>query len=222
MIGFRMKVGGNIAKDFLNFGRKQERANKRGVDRAGKGLKNELRAQMNGSGLGNRLGNTWRQVTYPENRDSINASSVVFSKAPHIVHAFDNGGIITARNGKYLAIPTDFAPKYAGGGKNRKQMTPQNFEQITGMELFFVERKGKYPILVARGVRVRKSGAIVRQRTLKATKKMGERTNLNGVVQVPMFTLVPVVRLRKRIDVERAFRHWGQQVPQFIEQEMKQ
>jgi hypothetical protein len=129
----------------------------------------------------------------------VDAAGVVFSKAPHIIDGFSKGTTIRAKGRKFLAIPTQFAPKMAG----REQMTPANFERKTGIQLHFVDRKGKNPLLVTRGTRLTKGGRVRKLTTRKATKTMGPRTNLKGQAWVPMFTLVPQVKLRKRLDVAR-------------------
>ena len=59
-----------------------ERAVTAGVRAATDGLKTELRRQIIGAGLGNRLANTWRGEVYPKGQPSIGAAGFVWSKAP--------------------------------------------------------------------------------------------------------------------------------------------
>jgi Family of unknown function (DUF6441) len=62
-----------------------ERAVTAGVRAATLGLKTELRAQVTGAGLGQRLANTWRSTVYPEGQQSLGAAGFVWSKAPNLI-----------------------------------------------------------------------------------------------------------------------------------------
>ena len=57
-------------------------------------LKTDLRGQVTRARLGGRLAKTWCGQVY-EN-DGINAAGFVWSKAPKIVRAFDEGAVIRA------------------------------------------------------------------------------------------------------------------------------
>ena len=70
------------------------------------GAQGGLASQVTGAGLGQRLANTIRANRYPRSGESINAASLVFSRAPKIVDAFDRGALIRSKHGFYLAIPT--------------------------------------------------------------------------------------------------------------------
>ena len=47
-----------------------------GVREATQGLKSELRSQIEGSGLGSRLANTWRGEVYPKGRPSLGSAGL--------------------------------------------------------------------------------------------------------------------------------------------------
>jgi hypothetical protein len=66
-----------------------ERAAATGTRDAGRGLKTELRRQVTSAGLGQRLANSWRDKHYPNRK--LDAASLVYTKAPQIVRAFDEG-----------------------------------------------------------------------------------------------------------------------------------
>src|SRR5512134_1485539 len=84
-----------------------ERAVTAGVRAATLGLKTELRAQVTGAGLGQRLANTWRSRIYPEGGEqSLSTAGFVWSKAPNLIRLYDEGAIIRSKQGLYLAIPT--------------------------------------------------------------------------------------------------------------------
>ncbi len=67
-----------------------ERAVSGGTREASRGLKAELRRQVAGAGLGPRLAHGWRDKHYPN--EKLDAASLVYTKAPQIVRAFDDGG----------------------------------------------------------------------------------------------------------------------------------
>jgi hypothetical protein len=85
-----------------------------GVRAATLGLKTELRAQVTGAGLGQRLANTWRSRVYPEGQQSLGAAGFVWSKAPNLIRLYDEGAIIRSKQGLYLAIPTPAASAITG------------------------------------------------------------------------------------------------------------
>src|ERR671911_745884 len=86
-----------------------ERAVSSGTREAGRGLKTELRRQVTSAGLGQRLANNWRDKHYPNQK--LDAASLVYTKAPQIIRAFDEGAVIRSRRGRFLAIPTESAPR---------------------------------------------------------------------------------------------------------------
>ena len=92
-----------------------ERAVARGTRDAGRGLKTELRRQVSSAGLGQRLANSWRDKHYPNQK--LDAASLVYTRAPQIIRAFDEGAVIRSMRGRFLAIPTENAPRKGTDGK---------------------------------------------------------------------------------------------------------
>src|SRR5512133_3031386 len=86
-----------------------ERAVATGTRDAGRGLRTELRRQVASAGLGQRLSNSWRDRHYPNRK--LDAASLVYTKAPQIIRAFDEGAVIRSKRGRFLAIPTQNAPR---------------------------------------------------------------------------------------------------------------
>ncbi len=158
------------------------------VRQAGEGLKTAWRAQIVGAGLGPRLAKTIRSQAYPKTGQSLNAAVVVWSKAPEIVGAHDTGPLIRSRNGLWLAIPTPAAGKSLRGGR----ITPREWERRNGLRLRFVYRRSGPSLLVAEG-RLNTKGRAVRSRS-----KSGR-----GAATVPIFLLVPQLKLPKRLDLAR-------------------
>ena len=165
-----------------------EKAATAAVRQAGDGLKVAWRAQIVGAGLGTRLAKTIQSQTYPRSGQSLNAAVVVWSKAPVIIGAHDTGPLIRSRNGFWLAIPTPAAGKSLRGGR----ITPGEWERRNGLRLRFVYRRSGPSLLVAEA-RLNTKGRAVRSRS-----KTGR-----GAATVPIFVLVPQVKLPKRLDLAR-------------------
>ena len=198
----RAEIVGNIAEQMREVERDGERASSRALGKAGAGLKEDWRGQITNSGLGMRLARTIRARTYPKGQNSLDAAAVVWSNAPDILRAFDRGALIRSRSGFWLAIPTEAAGKK---GLGRERVTPEGWERRKGLKLRFVYRRAQPSLLVAEG-RVSKSGRAVRSRS-----KTGR-----GLQTVPIFILVPQVRLRKRLDLARDAERWARRLPGLI------
>jgi hypothetical protein len=113
---------------------------------------------------------------------------VVWSDAPVNVGAQDAGPLIRSRDGFWLAIPTAAAGKSTRGGR----ITPGEWERRSGLRLRFIYRRQGPSLLVAEG-RLNTKGRAVASRS-----KTGR-----GLTTVPIFLLVPQVKLRKRLDLAR-------------------
>ena len=165
-----------------------ERAVTTAMREAGTGLKSAWRAQITGAGLGTRLANSIRLVSFPKSSESLNAAALVWSNAPVIVGAHDAGPLIRSKDGFWLAVPTPAAGKSTRGGR----ITPGEWERRTGLRLRFVYRRRGPSLLVAEG-RLNSKGQAVASRS-----KTGR-----GIVTAPIFLLVPQVKLPKRLDLAR-------------------
>jgi hypothetical protein len=165
-----------------------ERAVTAAMREAGAGLKAAWRGQITGAGLGSRLANSIRFASFPKSGDSLNAAALVWSKAPVIIGAHDTGPLIRSKDGFWLAIPTPAAGKSARGGR----ITPGEWERRTRLRLRFIYRRRGPSLLVAEG-RLNSKGRAVGSRA-----KTGR-----GLTTVPIFLLVPQVKLRKRLDLAR-------------------
>ena len=166
-----------------------ERAVTAAVREAGAGLKLGWRGQITGAGLGARLANSIRSQVFPKAGVSLNAAAVVWSKAPVIIGAHDAGPLIRAKDGLWLAIPTPAA----GKAPDRRRITPAAWERKTGLRLRFVYRPTGASLLVAPG---------------------GPRSS--GAAVVPIFLLVPQVKLPKRLDLARDAERAHEAVPGLI------
>jgi Family of unknown function (DUF6441) len=192
-----------------------ERAVAGGTKEAGLGLRTELRRQVASTGLGQRLAGAWQDKHYPNQR--LDAASLVYAKAPQIIRAFDEGALIRSRRGRFLAIPTENAPRK---GTDGRRISPSAFPEHRFGPLRFVPRPNGPSLLVVDGLRAslsRKTGQLRGFR--RATDRARERGE--GLTTVVMFLLVPQVKLRKRLDVARAAEHWSAQLPALIEQQLR-
>lgn len=178
-----------------------ERAVSAAIREAGTGLKTAWRGQITGAGLGRRLANSIRSQSYPKAGESLNAAALVWSKAPVIVGAHNSSPLIRSKNGFWLAIPTPAAGKSARGGR----ITPGEWERRSGLRLRFVYRRRGPSLLVAEG-RLNARGRAVASRS---------RTG-RGVTTVPIFLLVPQVKLPKRLDLDRDAERAHDSVPGLI------
>jgi len=155
---------------------------------AGNTLKSDWRAQVTRARLGQRLANTIRSKTYPATGESFDAAALVWSNAPQIIGAHDTGPLIRSKDGFWLAIPTPAAGKGARG----KALTPGEWETRRGLRLRFIYRRRGPSLLVADG-RLNSRGLGVASRS-----KTGR-----GKATVPIFLLVPQVKLAKRLNLVR-------------------
>jgi hypothetical protein len=178
-----------------------------GMRLAADGLKADLRRQVTEAGMGQRLANTWRAELYPKGRKSIKAAGFVFTRAPTIIRAFDQGAMIKSKHGFWLAIPSPAA----GTGARGKRMTPGLWEQMHGARLRFIYRRGAPSLLVAENMRARagKRGGF-------AKGSASALRSGRGMTTVVMFILVPQVSLRKRLDVNAAAERWASALPELI------
>ncbi|MFQ6552950.1 DUF6441 family protein [Aestuariibius insulae] len=173
---------------------KGERAVTLTMRRAGRRLQKAWQGQVTAAGLGQRLARTIRAETYPVGQNSMNAAALVYTKAPKLIAAFDEGPMIRSKEGFWLAIPLPTA----GRGRFGRRMTPLDWERRTGKQLRFVYRSGRSALLVADDARLSSRGL--------ARNKGGRRRKdgiLSGAQTVPIFVLVPQVKLRKRLDLDR-------------------
>ena len=178
------------------------------------GLKQDLRDDVREAGLGQRLANTWRGQTFPKAGASAEAAAYVTSNAPKLIDAFDRGAVITARNRRYLAIPTPEAgvrhlSKRRGKGSSDNGLTPAAWERETGVKLRFVpSRTGG--VLVADAFYRRQAARFQRRKSFRPIRESGPD---QGRAFVVIFVLVRQAKLRKRLDIAATARRWADRVP---------
>lgn len=200
-----MKLSVDISPDLVAAMAAELKAGEQAVSaamrEAGSDLKTAWRGQIAQSGLGRRLSNSIRSQTYPRSGASLNAAALVWSKAPVIIGAHDTGPLIRSQDGFWLAIPLPAA----GKGTRGKALTPGEWERRRGLRLRFVYRRRGPSLLVADG-RLNSRGLGVESRS-----KTGR-----GRATVPIFLLVPQVKLKKRLDLARDAERVQAAVPRLI------
>jgi hypothetical protein len=195
--------------------REIERAVATGTREAGRGLRTELRCQVGSAGLGQRLADSWRDQHYPNRK--LDAASLVYTQAPQIIRAFDQGTVIRSRRGRFLAIPTENAPKKGSDGK---RISPSTFTEHRFGPLRFVPRPSGPSLLVVDGLRASYSRQTGELRGFRRATERARRSG-QGLTTVVMFLLVPQVKVPKRLDVARTAERWSGQLPVLIEQQLR-
>lgn len=194
-----MRFAARIPEDLRPFWRGTERqarvAVRAGVAEATEGLKTAWRRQVTGAGMGQRLANTIRGQVWPR-RPSTGAAGLVWTRAPVIVDAHDRGVTIRSANGFWLAIPTRIA-RLSGGARARK-LTPAEWERRNNRRLHFVYQKTGPSLLLDKG------GDPLRDRVMgrNGVHRAARRRRFREIGEV-VFILLPQVRLRKRLDLDR-------------------
>lgn len=198
-------ITGNLKEIMAQELKTAEKAVSQGVTQATEGLKTELRSQVTGAGLGDRLAKSWRGEVYPRGGLSINAAGFVYTKAPEIIGAFARGASIRSKQGRFLAIPTQYVIR-----RNNKKLMPADFEEA-GIPLRYVPPQGarRIGLLVVDNFRVTKKGKakVASNRALKTGR---------GLATIVMFILVPEVRLKKRFDIDSIAKKWIGRLPSLV------
>ena len=201
-----MRIGIDLSPDLIALMAQQvaaaEKATSKAMQVAGGDLKSAWRQQVVSAGLGTRLGNTVRNLNFPKGQTSLRAASLVYTKAPRILGAFERGATIRSKSGFYLAIPTEAAGLAPGG----RRFTPGEWERRRGIKLRFVYRPRGGSLLVAENARMNTKGIAAISRS---------KTGRNQVT-VPIFILVPQVRLNKRLRLMEAADAAISSVPRLI------
>lgn len=192
----QMRVIGDLRQMMGEVRQEAEQAVTAAINQAGIETLGAVRVDTSAA-LGQRVANAWRMRSFPgPGRASLGAAALVWSKAAVIVDAFDRGATIRPQEGGYLAIPLPAAGSRGVGGA---RITPAGFAARTGLRLRFVFRQGKFPLLVVDNARLTSAG-----RAAGNTINRGGaiRTRLRGRTTIPVFVLVPQVKLPKRLNLQ--------------------
>jgi hypothetical protein len=179
-------------------------------------VKEAFRDQVRAAGLGDRLANAVRGVTYPDRagRYSLDPTGWIYAQpskdgrgAAAIIESYASGATIYRRDGKgFLPIPTDDVPRKRSGDA----LTPAEVEQRFGRRLIYIDPSDKgfhtpstrhrgVGYLVMKGLVVRK--ATGRWRNATEREREGRTRNSRPVQMVIMFTLTRFVKKPKTVDL---------------------
>ena len=125
--------------------------------------------------------------------------------------------MIRGRRGRFLAIPTENAPRK---GTDGRRISPMTFPEHRFGSLRFVPRPTGPSLLVVDGLRASYSRQTGQLRGFRRATEQAWRGG-QGLTTVVMFLLVPQVKLSKRLNVARAAEHWSAQLPALIEQQLR-
>jgi hypothetical protein len=152
--------------------------------------------------LSQKAANTWRRNRYPTGgRASASAASTVFSKIPHIVQSHKDAAVITPRQGKFLAIPTENAPKR---GTDNKRIRPSNWPESRLGKLRLIKTKRGYSLVVDNVAPsfVKATGRFQRYRLPGQRSQAKAAREGRSFQTAVMFHLIPVARMKKRLTPE--------------------
>jgi hypothetical protein len=180
-----------------------------GVSTAATELRDEMRNQVSEAGMGERLGNAIGVNLYPRaQKGSFTAAGFVFPrgrKANAIFDAFNSASVITAHQGRYLAIPTE----NAGRGNRYAKATPEEFQHRTGIKLHLVKLKNGHLVLMGEAIAGKRGGVRA------ATKgRLAQGRNRQSLV---FFVLIPAAHMPRRLSFDAAAQKWADRIPDLIE-----
>ncbi|MFN3449570.1 MAG: DUF6441 family protein [Roseococcus sp.] len=181
-------------------------------------VKQELRQQVTSSFGGNARGiaHAWRSQVFPRSGQSLRPAGLVWTKVPNVIDAFARGALIRAKGGrKFLAIPTGFNAAQGRRGRGEKGMRVTPAQMVASGQGFL------RPVRSGRGfvwcLPLRQGEQTGRRRRTRliagglAEIGTGNRKGREAWARemlargmVPMFLLLPQVRLARRLDVKGA------------------
>ncbi|MDJ0685396.1 MAG: DUF6441 family protein [Alphaproteobacteria bacterium] len=212
-------VMGDLRKQVAAEWRAAGRAIRAGLRESGRGLQADLRKDGERAGLG-KLARVWRVRVYGGRRGPWESSALIYPKGGErtrsALAAFEEGGVIRAKSGRYLAIPTLFNRK--GGRRGGRvlyqpsEMTDSFVQRSKRGRLLVFARVGRAQAMVRGRVRDR---AFVNSSLLGSGRVRRTREILNAGV-VPMFVLLRQVRVRKRLNRADIVRRWRSRAPAVI------
>lgn len=218
-----MRIGaaikGDLRKQVSKEWREAGRAIRKGLREAGKGLQADLRKDAEVAGLG-KLARAWRVRVYGGKRGPWESAALVYPKGGErtrgALWAFEHGATIRATNSRYLLIPTGFNRK--GGRRGGRvlyqpsELTDSFVQRTKNGHLLLFARVGHAQTKVKGRVRDR---AYVNERLLGSGRVRRTKEILKAGA-VPMFVLVPQIRVTKRLNMAAIVRRWEARLPSLV------
>ena len=216
-----MRLAARIVGDLRQVLAAEVRAGERAAMTAIRGeteqVKAELRRQVTSSFGGNARGiaNAWRSQVFPRSGVSLRPAGLVWTKVPNVIDAVERGALIRAKGAKYLAIPTGFNAARGRRGRGEKGLRVTPAQMVASGQGFlrpFKSGRGFVWCLPlrqgAQTGRRRRTRLVAGGLTEIGTgNRKGREAWARGMLargMVPMFLLLPQVKLAKRLDVKGA------------------
>ena len=233
----KLAVEGDLVVTMENWKQQLKVAVTDSIDEVAEEARQKLKAQADSAGLG-KVARTFKKKRYPS-KPSLGAAAVVYSKAPEIVAAFDAGVTIVPKAGRYLAIPTGFN-RQSGRRQSRGQrgqgkwtgvrVTP---EEMVASGMAFVRPRGNgqpgliWFLKVSRAQRRSKAGRVSDLAYAGGLVQVGggRRARVKAALEagaVPMFVLLPRVRLEKKLSVARVAHEASTRLPRVLRHKIPQ
>lgn len=223
---FVAQVTGNIAEYMRLEAEGGARAASRVMGEETRALQLDLRGQVNAAfgAKGRGIGNAWRQRTFPR-RPSLGAAGLVWSKVPAIVDGFEKGAMIRPKGGKkFLAIPTGFNADRGRRGRANGGMRVTPKQMVASKQAFirpFKSGKGfVWCLPLKRGENTGKqrrtrlmAGGVAEVGTGNRKGREAWARGLLAQGMVPMFILMPAVKLPKRLDIRKPAQQAAARIP---------
>lgn len=241
-MSLKLAMQGNLQKSVEADIKAIEAAHRRALGRTGGRIRRALVVDAKGAGLG-RLGNAWRFAVYPgRGTRTLNPALYVYPKGrpggrtQEALKAHEHGAVIRPDGGRYLAIPT---------GYNK----PRGFRKMSGAPLIspaemISMKKWTYTLPTKDGsglvwfLRVTEAAAKTRNGRVQRLAfaggmKLGGRSGgqlgsgrgkrVGDILKrgaVPMFILMPQIRIRKRTDAGGIVDRHARALPALVAAEM--
>ena len=212
MVSIIAKAEGDIAAILRDARDQTAAALREGVTLTAERVQADLRSQVRAAGLGRKLEKAWQDRVYPKeaSNKTFRPAGLVYSKSVVLHDTFMYGATITARRGRYLAIPTREAEAMglattttsrSGGAIPGGQL--RRAARIRGIALLLgAENLRDIPLPQGRRLIVYRPPAGRGKRETLRSK--GRAVAFERGRDVPLFLLVPQVRLAPRLDFDAA------------------
>jgi hypothetical protein len=220
-VKFTTVITGNLRAAMQEEIKRTAGALRAAVQATGADVQSRLRAQVQSAGLrgGQKIANAWRVKVFPASPSSrtFRPSVLIFSRMPDVVDSFERGARITAKGGKFLAIPTGFNRQ---GGRNGNKPRVTTAQMVAARKQAFVirsksnSRVSLWCLRTSEAQSRSRGGRVTRQVIAANTTRVGTgRGTIAGLTPtagraqllkqgfVPMFVLLREVQQRKRLDV---------------------